>query len=61
MQIEHTKLPGVVIITPARFGDSRGFFSESWSASRMADAGAEQRIRAIGCHRILCSYRAKAT
>lgn len=39
MQIEHTKLPGVVIITPARFGDSRGFFSESWSASRMADAG----------------------
>jgi dTDP-4-dehydrorhamnose 3,5-epimerase len=39
MQIEHAKLPGVVIITPARFGDSRGFFSESWSASRMANAG----------------------
>ena len=39
MQIEHTKLPGVMIITPARHGDARGFFSESWSATRMADAG----------------------
>ena len=39
MQIEQTKLPGVVILTPKRFGDARGFFCESWSAARMADAG----------------------
>lgn len=39
MQIEQTKLPGVLIVTPQRFGDDRGFFSESWSAARMADAG----------------------
>lgn len=39
MKIEKTKLSGVLILTPTRFGDARGFFSESWSASRMADAG----------------------
>jgi len=39
MQIELTDLPGVVILTPARFGDSRGFFSESWNRARMAAAG----------------------
>lgn len=39
MQIEQTTLPGVVLLTPARFGDDRGFFSESWNAQRMEDAG----------------------
>lgn len=39
MQIEQTNLSGVVILTPARFGDARGFFSESWSSARMHDAG----------------------
>lgn len=39
MDIEQTKLPGVVILTPARFGDDRGFFSESWNKKRMQDAG----------------------
>lgn len=39
MQIERTKLDGVVIITPKRFPDSRGFFSESWSKRRLADHG----------------------
>jgi len=39
MQIETTALPGVVILTPARFGDARGFFSESWNRARMAAAG----------------------
>lgn len=39
MKIEPTALPGVVILTPARFGDSRGFFSESWNRARMAEAG----------------------
>lgn len=39
MQIERTILDGVVIITPKRFADSRGFFSESWSKKRLADQG----------------------
>lgn len=41
MTIEQTPLPGVLIITPARFGDERGFFSESWNAKRMRDAGVD--------------------
>jgi dTDP-4-dehydrorhamnose 3,5-epimerase len=39
MQIEQTKLSGVFILKPQRFGDERGFFSESWSVARMANAG----------------------
>ena len=39
MQIETTPLTGVLILTPARFGDTRGFFSESWNRARMAEAG----------------------
>ncbi len=41
MEITHTHLQGVVILTPARHGDARGFFSESWNKSRMAQAGLE--------------------
>lgn len=39
MQVEKTKLEGVVLISPKRFGDARGFFSESWNRTRMAEAG----------------------
>lgn len=39
MQIEQTKLAGVFVLTPKRFGDARGFFSESWSKRQMAEAG----------------------
>lgn len=39
MEIEQTSLPGVVVLTPRRFGDNRGFFSESWHRKRMAEAG----------------------
>lgn len=39
LHIEKTKLGGVVIITPQRFGDARGFFSESWSKRVMAGHG----------------------
>lgn len=31
LQVELTPLSGVLVITPPRFGDSRGFFSESWN------------------------------
>ncbi len=39
MQVEKTALPGVLILTPARHGDARGFFSESWNRARMEAAG----------------------
>ncbi|RFU13051.1 dTDP-4-dehydrorhamnose 3,5-epimerase [Rhodobacteraceae bacterium W635] len=39
MQIERTDIPDLVILTPRRFGDARGFFSESWNNRVMADHG----------------------
>ena len=39
LQVEKTALEGVLILTPARFGDARGFFSESWNATHMRKAG----------------------
>ncbi|MFD0859928.1 dTDP-4-dehydrorhamnose 3,5-epimerase [Roseovarius aquimarinus] len=39
MDVEHTALEGVVILTPARHADARGFFSESWNRARMAALG----------------------
>lgn len=39
MKVEDTKLSGVKILTPARSGDARGFFSESWNRKRMAEHG----------------------
>lgn len=34
-----TFLPEVVVIQPKRFGDSRGWFCETWNAERMKAAG----------------------
>ena len=39
VQIEETALPGVMILTPKRFGDARGFFSESWNRKLLAEHG----------------------
>jgi dTDP-4-dehydrorhamnose 3,5-epimerase len=39
MQIETLDIHGLVVLTPGRFGDDRGWFSESWNARRMTDAG----------------------
>lgn len=39
MNIEKTDLDGVLVLTPRRFGDERGWFTESWNAPRMAEAG----------------------
>ena len=33
------KLSGVVLITPRRFGDDRGWFSETWSKCALAEVG----------------------
>lgn len=39
MQIEQTGLPGLLVLTPRRFGDDRGFFSETYSSAKLADHG----------------------
>ncbi|NDW33024.1 dTDP-4-dehydrorhamnose 3,5-epimerase [Salipiger sp. PrR007] len=39
LEIEDTILAGVKLLTPRRFGDNRGFFSESWNKARMAEQG----------------------
>ena len=39
MKTERLAIPDIVLVTPPRFGDSRGFFSETYNAQRMADAG----------------------
>lgn len=39
MEIADTRLAGLKIITPARFGDARGFFSESYSMAGLAKHG----------------------
>jgi len=39
VQVEQTKLAGVVILTPKRFGDDRGYFSEVWNKQVLAGHG----------------------
>lgn len=39
MDVKETRLPEVKLLTPRRFGDGRGFFSEVWNSARMTDAG----------------------
>ncbi len=39
MDIEQTHLNGVVVLTPPRFGDDRGWFSETWNRARLGALG----------------------
>jgi dTDP-4-dehydrorhamnose 3,5-epimerase len=39
VQILTTEIPGVLIIEPDVFGDSRGFFMETWHAKKYAERG----------------------
>ena len=41
MEIETTALDGVLILTPTRHGDDRGWFSETWNRQRLLDAGVD--------------------
>ena len=43
-EFKTTSLEGVYIITPRRFGDHRGFFSESYNERVFADAGIDIRF-----------------
>jgi dTDP-4-dehydrorhamnose 3,5-epimerase len=39
MKVTQTKLPGVIVFEPDVFGDKRGFFIETFSTKRYAEAG----------------------
>ncbi len=39
MKIKETKIKGLFLIQPKVFGDSRGYFMESWNKKTFADAG----------------------
>jgi dTDP-4-dehydrorhamnose 3,5-epimerase len=39
LEVKRLALDGVVVVTPKRFGDRRGFFSETYNKKVFADAG----------------------
>ncbi|HBZ48544.1 MAG TPA: dTDP-4-dehydrorhamnose 3,5-epimerase [Stenotrophomonas sp.] len=39
MKLIASSLPGCMVVEPAVFGDSRGFFFETWNAERYAEQG----------------------
>jgi dTDP-4-dehydrorhamnose 3,5-epimerase len=39
LEIEETAIPGVRILKPRRFGDARGYFSETFNRRALADVG----------------------
>ena len=39
MKVERLAIPEVILVTPDRFDDARGFFSETWNQARFAAAG----------------------
>ena len=39
MKVERLSIPDVILVTPPRFGDHRGFFSEVFNVERFAAAG----------------------
>ena len=39
MKIERLRVPDLLLVTPARHGDARGFFSETWNQARAEAAG----------------------
>ncbi|MBQ0823548.1 dTDP-4-dehydrorhamnose 3,5-epimerase [Microvirga sp. HBU67558] len=41
LTVEPTTIPDVKVITPDRFGDHRGFFSETYNKQQFAEAGIE--------------------
>ncbi|MEM9783221.1 MAG: dTDP-4-dehydrorhamnose 3,5-epimerase [Pseudomonadota bacterium] len=39
LSVERLAIPEVIVITPRKFGDHRGFFSETFNARALAEAG----------------------
>ena len=41
MNFQPTRLPEVILLTPRRFGDARGWFTETWNKRTLAQGGIE--------------------
>ena len=39
MLVEKTAIPDLLVITPRRFGDARGFFEETWNQAAFEKEG----------------------
>lgn len=39
MKVERLSVPDLILVTPPRFGDARGFFSETFNQARFTQAG----------------------
>ena len=44
MKVEKTKLTGVLVLEPDVYEDERGYFLETWSQKRYAEAGIPERL-----------------
>jgi dTDP-4-dehydrorhamnose 3,5-epimerase len=44
VKVESLAIPDVKLITPRKFGDDRGFFSETWNEKSLGDAGISARF-----------------
>lgn len=44
MNFKPTRLPEVVVVEPKVFGDSRGFFMETWEARKFAEGGIDAKF-----------------
>lgn len=44
LDIQPTAIPDVKVVTPKRFGDHRGFFSETYNRQRFAEAGIDMEF-----------------
>jgi len=44
MRFQETNIAGVVLITPERFEDERGFFSETWALDEFEEHGLQTRV-----------------
>lgn len=44
MKIESRAIPDVKLITPAKFSDNRGFFSETWNAGKLKTQGFDEHF-----------------
>lgn len=44
MQIEKTSIEGVLILTPKRFGDDRGWFAETYTRKALAEHGFDKEF-----------------
>lgn len=59
MQVTRLAIPEVVLITPRRFADDRGFFSETWNAAAFARAIFGEAEREVGFVQDNHSYSAQ--